>query len=57
MLHLKQADLEYLLFNDFEKIKDNDFFQSQEILFGQSICDLCLNDPVSIKKALRIKKG
>lgn len=38
--------------NNFEDLKEKDFFSSQEMLNGKSICDICLNDPYAITNAL-----
>jgi hypothetical protein len=38
--------------NNFNDLKKSDFFRCQEFLHGQSICDICLSDPNSIKSAL-----
>ena len=32
-------------------MKDKDFFQSQLILQGKSICDICITDQKSVRKA------
>ena len=49
---MRKPSLDYMLMNTFDSLKKTDFFSSQEILKGQSICDICLSDPVSIKYAL-----
>ena len=41
-----------MVMNDFNMQKDLDFFKCQEILLGQTICDICLSDPGSIKRAV-----
>ena len=41
-----------MLMNTFDSLKKSDFFSSQEILKGQSLCDICLSDPLSIKIAI-----
>ena len=53
VLQLKILDLKYLLMIEFEKIRGHDFFIGQEILCGQSICDLSLSDPLSIQNAFK----
>ena len=53
ILRMRKPSLEYILMNTFESLKKNDFFSSQEILKGQSICDICLSEPVVIKFALK----
>ena len=52
ILRMKSPDLEHLVLNDFEALKKNSFFNSQEILLGKSICEICLSDPETIKESL-----
>ena len=52
MLGMRTPDLEFLVLNDFEDIKDSDFFKMQEILFGKTIMDICLSDPEAIRESL-----
>lgn len=37
-------DLEYIVLNSFEDLKRKDFFRSQLILQGKSLCDICITD-------------
>lgn len=41
-----------MLTNSFDDLVREDFFTSQEILFGKSICDICLNTPKYISQGL-----
>lgn len=50
---MRKPSLDYMLMNTFDSLKKNDFFSCQEILKGQSLCDICLSDPLSIKFALK----
>ena len=50
---MKMPDFEYILTNSFEKLKKEEFFQPQEVLYGKSICDICVSDPESVSKALK----
>ena len=52
ILGMRTPDLEFLTLNDFNDIKNSDFFRIQEILYGKSIMDICLSDPEAIKTAL-----
>ena len=49
---MRVPDLEYIVMNTFEDIKKRDFFQTQEILQGKTICDISLSDPKAVKEAL-----
>ena len=51
MMRLRIPDLSYIVLNSFEDLKNKDFFQSQTILKGQSICDICITDQKSVRKA------
>jgi hypothetical protein len=53
ILRMRKPSLDFMLMNTFISLKKSDFFSSQEILKGQSICDICLSDPESIKYALK----
>lgn len=44
ILRMRIPDLEYIVLNSFEDLKDIDFFRSQLILQGKSICDICITD-------------
>jgi len=45
LLEMRCPDLEYLVLNSFENLVKKDFFISQEILYGKSLCDISLSDP------------
>lgn len=47
-MSMRVPNLNYILLNNFEDIKANHFFQSQELLKGKSMCDICLNDSYSV---------
>lgn len=49
---MRKPDLEYVLLNSFDSLLKLDFFTPQEILFGKSLCDICLSDPNKIKQGL-----
>lgn len=53
VLNMRRPDLEYLLLNTFESLIVTDFFTCQELLFGKSLCDICLNTPKYIVQALK----
>ena len=42
LLAMRKPDLEYVLLNSFDSLLQLDFFTPQEILFGKSLCDICL---------------
>ena len=48
-------DLEYIVLNSFEDLKDKDFFRSQLILQGKSICDICITDQKAVRKATSVE--
>ena len=50
---MRLADLKYLVTKTFEDIQRTDFFQTQEILEGKSVCDISITDPKSVSKALQ----
>ena len=52
VLMMRRPDLEYLLLNTFERLRRQDFFIAQELLYGKSICDICLNTPKYVIEAL-----
>lgn len=52
ILQMRRPDLEYLLLNSFEHLRQTDFFIAQEFLHGKSICDICLNTPKYIIEAV-----
>lgn len=45
-----------MLLRSFDSILKKDFFTPQEILYGKSLCDICLSDHSKIKKGLRLLK-
>ena len=53
---MRMCTLDFLVLNTFDDIKNNYFFQSQEILLGKTICDICLNDTPAVHNALRDRK-
>lgn len=54
MMYMRKPDLEYVLLNPFDTLLQKDFFTPQEILYGKSLCDICLSDPSRIKDGLEI---
>lgn len=54
LLAMRKPDLEYVLLNSFDSLLKKDFFTPQEILYGKSLCDVCLSDPNKIKEGLEI---
>lgn len=52
IMSMRMPDLEYMVMNTFDDIKDKDFFQQQEILQGKSICEISLTDPRAVVEAL-----
>jgi hypothetical protein len=53
---MRRIDFEYLLLNTFSSLIEKDFFASQEILNGKSICDICLSSPKILKDGLQYFK-
>jgi hypothetical protein len=53
---MRRIDFEYLLLNTFDSLIEKDFFVSQEILNGKSICDICLSTPRILKDGLQFFK-
>lgn len=54
MLRMRIPDLESLVLNSFEDLKKKDFFRSQHLLQGKSLCDICITDQNSVRKAAQI---
>ena len=52
LLQMKEATLDLLILNNFEKHQENDFFQSFEALDGRSMCDISLESLDAIHKAI-----
>jgi hypothetical protein len=50
---MKVPDMEYLILNTFDDIKENYFFQPQYILGGKNICDICLSDATSVQLGIQ----
>lgn len=50
MLRMRIPDLEYIVLNSFDDLKDKDFFRSQLILQGKSLCDICITDQKAVRK-------
>lgn len=44
-LVMKIPNMEYVIMNTWDNLKHKDFFCSQEILLGKTICDISLSDP------------
>ena len=56
LLSMRLCKFENYIMNDnFNLLLKNQFFQPQEVLDGKNICELCLDQPVSIDYALRQK--
>ena len=53
---MRRIDFEYFLLNTFDSLIEKDFFVSQEILNGKSICDICLSSPKILKDGLQFFK-
>lgn len=53
MLRMILPDLEYLVLNSFQDLKKKDYFKSQEILHGKSICEICLGSTEEVKEELK----
>ena len=54
---MKSIDFEFIIFSAcFATLKKNFFFNSREIFFGKTMCDICLSDPVAIIDALKFDK-
>jgi hypothetical protein len=49
---MRIPDLEYVALNSFEELQAKNFFQSQEILQGKSICEISLSDCESVEHGL-----
>ena len=49
---MKMPDIQYLMLTNFEEVVKTDFFKSQALLKGMSICDICLIDQNLIREAL-----
>lgn len=47
---MRIPDLEYIVLNSFEDLKNIEFFRSQLILQGKSICDICITDQKAVRK-------
>lgn len=52
LLGMRQPDLQYIILNSFEDIKEKCFFQSQELFLGKTIADLCMSDTIATQDAL-----
>jgi len=50
---MRIPDLNFLMLNNFDTIKKNEFFRTQEVLFGKSIMEICMSAPESISAALK----
>lgn len=56
VLKMRQPDLELMILQQFNDIVKKEFFQSQEILQGKSLCDICLSDSELIKEQIKNNK-
>ena len=54
---MRIPDLKLLVQSSFEVQKKEEFFMQQEILLGKSICDLYLDNPDEVEKALDYTKS
>lgn len=54
---MRQPDLELMILQSFNELLKSEFFQSQEILQGKSLCDICLSDSELIKEAIKNTKN
>ena len=52
LMSMRIPTLSYIMLKNFDDIKNEDFFQSQELLKGKSICEICINDPYSVTMAV-----
>lgn len=53
LMCMRLPNFQFIIMNNFDSLKKHYFFQAQEILQGQSICDISLNDPKSINQAIQ----
>lgn len=52
---MQLAKFEYfVLTDDFDQLMRDEFYQSQEVLQGKTICDICLNFPKEVAAGLRL---
>ena len=54
---MRQPDLELMILQQFNDLLKSEFFQSQEILQGKSLCDICLSDSEQMKESIKYSKG
>lgn len=55
IMSMQLAKFEYfVLTDDFDQLMRDEFHQSQEVLQGKTICDICLNFPKEIAAGLRL---
>lgn len=57
ILTMRLYNLDYLLLNHFDEMSEKMFFQPHEVLLGKSICDISLNDPVTVQKVLESRES
>jgi len=51
---MQLAKFEYYVLQDsFEKLMQDEFYQSQEVLNGKTVIDICLNHPRHIARGLK----
>lgn len=46
-----------MILSSFGELLKSEFFQSQEMLQGKSLCDICLSDSELIKEAIKSNKN
>lgn len=52
MQSMVEFSFENCMLTNFQDLKKDNFFKTQEILFGKSMCDIHLNDDASISSAV-----
>lgn len=53
IMNMRLPDINFIVMNNFEQLKMNFFFQSQQLLQGKSICDICINEMQTVKSSLK----
>lgn len=53
VMNQRLPDINFIVMNNFEQLKMNFFFQTQELLQGKSICDICINEIQTVKSSLK----
>ena len=49
---MKRPTLENIVLKSFDDTKEKEFFVKNEILYGKSLCDICVIDPFLVKEAI-----